>query len=89
MSDTIKKLDLPHPYIYGCLSGGMIAGELVAGNPLGADIGVTDMSLGGELQQFFQSEKLAIHITPNYKNTELYGALKNVFALYIGYLEGK
>jgi glycerol-3-phosphate dehydrogenase (NAD(P)+) len=38
---------------------------------------------------FFRSDTLAITLTPKYKNIELYGALKNIFALYMGYLEGK
>lgn len=67
----------------------MIASELVEARPLGADIGVSDLSIGSTLEEIFQSDTLTIRITSEYKNVELYGALKNIFALYVGYLEGK
>ncbi len=89
VSDTIADELGDFPYHYACLSWGMIAGELVAWNPLGADIGVSDSSIGVPLTALFASENLSIRITEDYKNTELYGALKNIFALYVGYLEGK
>ncbi len=89
VSDTLHKLSLPGWYIYGCLSGGMIASELVAWNPLGADIGISDMNVGVSLRSFFEGPNLAVNIIPQYKNTELFWALKNVFALYVGYLEWK
>lgn len=85
LADTIKDI----PYSYAALSGGMIAQELVSGAPLGATIGLSDMTLSLRLQDLFQSSKLSLSFSPEYKNIELYGALKNIFALYIGYLEGK
>ena len=61
----------------------MIASELVESRPLGADIGVSDVSIGQALVDIFQSDTLTIRITLDYKNVELYGALKNIFALYV------
>lgn len=39
------------------------------------------------LKKLFESETLEINITKQVKNTELAGALKNIIALYTGYLE--
>ncbi len=89
VSDTIADELGDFSYHYACLSWGMIASELVSWSPLGADIWVSDTSIGAPLTELFASDNLAIRVTGDYKNTELYGALKNIFALYVGYLEGK
>ena len=47
------------------------------------------MSIAEPLKDLFESDSLTIRITPEYRNTELFGALKNIFAIYVGYLEGK
>jgi glycerol-3-phosphate dehydrogenase (NAD(P)+) len=89
VSDTLSTILSDFPYQYACLSGGMIAGELFSWAELGADIWVSDMGTLEPLRTLFESDSLTIHITPEYKNIELFGALKNIFALYVGYLEGK
>lgn len=89
VSDTLQDEIGGFDYHYAVLSWGMIASELVEARPLGADIGVSDLSIGSTLEEIFQSDTLTIRITSEYKNVELYGALKNIFALYVGYLEGK
>ena len=89
VSDTLQDELGGFDYHYAVLSWGMIASELVEARPLGADIWVSDVSIGQALIGTFQSDTLTIRITLDYKNVELYGALKNIFALYVGYLEGK
>lgn len=63
--------------------------KLVAWSHLGADIWVSDLIIGEWLRNLFESNSLTIRITNEYRNTELFGALKNIFAIYVGYLEGK
>ena len=89
VSDQLKKELWTFPYHYGVLSGGMIAQEMIDKKILWADIGVMDHSTGILLKELFESPLLSIHISESYKNIELFWALKNLIALYIGYLEGK
>ena len=73
-------------YHYSVLSGWMIAGELVEQKILWADIAITDTTKWEELKALFESEKLAINLTcATTKSVELFGALKNLVALSIGY----
>jgi glycerol-3-phosphate dehydrogenase (NAD(P)+) len=74
-------------YYYAVLSGGMIAQELVDEKMLGATIACKNLEIAEKLQELFASEKLAIEISQNVKNTELIGSLKNIIALFAGYLE--
>ncbi len=89
VSDTLSDTLSGFTYQYASLSGGMIAQELFAWAQLGADIWVSEASIAEPLQTLFGSDSLSIHIVPEYKNIELLGALKNIFALYVGYMEGK
>lgn len=89
VSMTLESILAEFPYTYAVLSWGMIASEVVEQKVLGAQIGVLDDAIAQKLSTLFSSPLLSIEITKNYKNIELYGALKNIFALYSGYLEGK
>lgn len=89
VSDTLSDELWDFHYEYAVLSGGMIASELIEWKMLGADIATQDESIGKQLETLFRSSTLDIRLTKEVKNTELYGALKNIFALYVGYLEGK
>lgn len=85
-SDIVKQ-KLAQFHHYAVLSGGMIAEELVGWKKLWAQIACKDFEVGQELKDLFQSENLQISLSRDVKNTELFGSLKNVFALYMGYLE--
>lgn len=77
-------------YEYAILSGGMIAKEVVEWKPLWAQIGVTKMSAWIALTQLFIWTNLEVKISlRNIQTIELYASLKNVFAMMIGYYEGK
>ncbi len=89
VSDTIASELSDLDYSYSVLSGGMIAKELVDGKMLGAQIGTSDREKGEYIKYLFESPTLHIRLTESYKNIELYWALKNIIALYVGYLEGK
>lgn len=89
VSDTLNTRLPNHLYQYGVLSGGMIARELIDGFPLWAQIGITDIDLWERIKTLFQNSNLQITLSQEYKNIELYGALKNIIAMYTWYLEGK
>lgn len=89
VSSVLEEVLVWKSYSYAVLSGGMIASELAEGKKLGAQIAVSTPDIGPWLRSLFSSDQLTINLTDNYKAVELYGALKNIFALYMGYLEGK
>lgn len=74
-------------YRYSVFSGGMIAHELVNRAPLGVTIGVEYTEDGDVLREIFASDELAVDITTSVRDIELFGSLKNIFALYAWYLE--
>ncbi|MDD3303179.1 MAG: hypothetical protein PHN31_06505 [Candidatus Gracilibacteria bacterium] len=89
IGDDLKDLLKGVSYNYTCLSGGMIASDVVNGNIIGATIGVESEVLGESLKEYFETPifKVALY-TGRVKNIELAGALKNVFAIFSGYHEG-
>lgn len=89
VSDTIASELSGFDYSYSILSGGMIAKELIEWKMLGAQIGTSHREKWEYIKSLFESPNLNIHLSESYKNIELYGALKNIIALYVGYLEGK
>lgn len=76
-------------YNYAILSGGMIASELVEEKILWAQIACNDIDISQKLSSLFQNENLKISLSQNTKNIELFWSLKNIFALYMWYLEWK
>ncbi|MCH2188357.1 NAD(P)-binding domain-containing protein [Candidatus Gracilibacteria bacterium] len=76
-------------YEYAVLSGGMIAEEVVIGADLGTDIGVSSKATGEILYNIFSGRNLEVVIKDDIINIELYGSLKNIIAIIIGYYEGK
>ena len=87
-SDILAETLWDFPYTYAILSGGMIASELVEEKILWAQIATKNQEISQKLQYIFESEKLKISLSQDTKNIELFGSLKNIFALYMGYLEG-
>lgn len=88
-SDILQQELWDFGYHYAILSWGMIAQELVDEKILWAQIGARDSENWKKIQKLFQSQTLEITLSTQYKNIELYGSLKNVFALYMWYLEWK
>lgn len=89
VSDTIAWELSDFGYSYSVLSGGMIAKELIEWKMLWAQIGTSDIKQGEYIKFLFESPNLDVEFSSAYKNIELYGALKNIIALYVWYLEGK
>lgn len=89
ISEVIASKLQDFDYHYAVLSGWMIAQELVDEKMLGATIACKNLEIASKLQNIFASDTLKIEISQNVKNTELIGSLKNIIALFAGYLEGK
>lgn len=90
VSDTIKnKLSNFLNYNYAVLSWWMIAREVIDNAILWATLSWDNEEILLKIKDIFVSDKLDIKIDFDYKNTELYGSLKNVVSIYIWYLEEK
>lgn len=87
--DILSKELSDFDYHYAILSWWMIASELVEEKILWAQIGCKNEEISQKLQKLFQNEKLNISLSQNTKNIELFGSLKNIFALQMWYLEAK
>ncbi|NVP18028.1 NAD(P)-binding domain-containing protein [Candidatus Gracilibacteria bacterium] len=74
---------------YSVLSGGMLSFEVVAGKNISADLGVIDLEIGQKLVSLFQNKNFNINLSKNITNIELYGSLKNIMAIIIGYYEAQ
>lgn len=75
-------------YNYAILSGWMIAYELVEWKILWAQIWCKNNEILDNLKNLFESDKLKINISSETRNIELIWSFKNIFALYMWYLEG-
>lgn len=87
-SDILSEQLKDFSYNYSILSGWMIASELVEEKILWAQIWCKNKEVLEKLKSLFESDKLKINISIETRNIELIWSFKNIFALYIGYLEG-
>jgi len=70
------------------LSGPTFASELVRGFPSGAALACASPSLGLRVEPLFKSARFRLYHTTDVTGVEVGGALKNVFALMAGAVEG-
>lgn len=89
VSDNLKEELAWLEYHYNALSWWMIANELFYWKELWAQIWYSDEQTWLKIKELFETESLKIDLTPDYKNIELFWALKNVLAIYTWYLEWK
>ena len=76
-------------FVYGVLSGGMVASEFISGfGVFGADFACEDEAIGLDLQKLFSSRRLKVFLTDDVKGIEVAGALKNVISIASGFMDG-
>lgn len=85
LNEELKWFD----YNYAILSGWMIASEVIEWKVLWAQIWCKNKIILKKLKELFESNKLKISSSNEIKNIELIWSFKNIFALYIWYLEWK
>ncbi len=73
----------------GVLAGPNLAKEIMAGHPAGAVVALTDENIATRLQQVFSTRSFRVFIHHDVVGCELGGALKNVYAIAAGTVEGK
>jgi len=80
----ILKEEIHTNYIYAVLSGGTIAGEMIRGDPLAAEIACKNEKVAGELQQIFSTQNFRVYRNDDVTGVEIAGALKNPLAIASG-----
>lgn len=85
VSDLLKDKS----FDYAVLSGGMLSFEVVAWKNISADLWVIDLEIWKKLVSLFQNKNFNINLSKNITNIELYGSLKNIMAIIIGYYEAQ
>jgi len=91
MSEVIKEsLGTDNPVVnpVATLSGGMLAGDVAHGLPVGADIGCIDESALQVLDDLFKLTTIHIETTTDIIGIELAGAFKNLIAIGGGIIDG-
>ena len=73
---------------YAVLSGPSFAADIVEGHPVGLTLACKDLKLAKRLQEAWGREAFDIKVTDDVTGVELGGALKNVFAIGAGILDG-
>ena len=73
----------------GVLSGPNLAKEIMAGQPAGAVVAMTEQHIAARLQDVFSTPHVRVFSHHDVIGCELGGALKNVYAIAAGTVEGR
>lgn len=73
----------------GVLSGPNLAKEIMAGNPAAAVVALSEQNIASKLQAVFSTPTFRVFIHHDVVGCELGGALKNVYAIAAGTVEGQ
>ncbi|MFH1438947.1 MAG: NAD(P)H-dependent glycerol-3-phosphate dehydrogenase [Candidatus Woesearchaeota archaeon] len=84
LEEELKGFD----YTYSCLSGGMIAQEIIANKYLCAELACKKLGTAKKLADILKSDYLKICTTKDIIGVELAGAFKNVIAIGAGIFDG-
>lgn len=80
--------ELPPAYVYSVLSGGMIAGEILRGDPCSGEIACSDETISHELQELLSTTRFRLYRTDDVTGVEIAGALKNPLSIAAGIAHG-
>jgi len=73
----------------GVLTGPNLAKEIMAGNPTGSVVAISDQHIARCLQDVFMTPTFRVFLHHDVVGCELGGALKNVYAIAAGFVEGR
>lgn len=73
----------------GVLTGPNLAKEIMAGNPTAAVVAISDQNIASRLQEVFSTPTFRVFLHHDVVGCELGGALKNVYAIAAGTVEGR
>ncbi|HET9143926.1 NAD(P)H-dependent glycerol-3-phosphate dehydrogenase [Actinophytocola sp.] len=86
MTEIVAEIMPGHPA--GVLAGPNIAGEVVKGYAAAATIAMPDLRSAEMLQELFRTKLFRVYTGTDVIGVELAGALKNVFAIAVGFGDG-
>ena len=86
MSEVVSETLGSNPY--AILSGPSFAKDIVAGHPVGLTLASKNKTLRNQIQSLLNSDVFDIKVSDDVAGVELGGALKNVFAIGAGMLDG-
>lgn len=75
-------------YTYAVISGGTIAGEMIRGFPLSAEVACEDEDTASLIQNLFSTERFRVYRNDDVTGVELAGALKNPLSIATGIARG-
>ncbi|MDH3302491.1 MAG: NAD(P)H-dependent glycerol-3-phosphate dehydrogenase [Acidimicrobiia bacterium] len=87
MSQIIEQVLPDRPV--GVLTGPNLAKEIMAGHPTAAVIALADLNIARKLQQVFTTPTFRVFLHHDVIGCELGGALKNIYAIAAGMVEGR
>lgn len=73
----------------GVLTGPNLAKEIMAGNPAGAVVAISEQHIAQRIQSIFMTPNFRVFLHHDVIGCELGGALKNVYAIAAGAAEGR
>ncbi len=73
---------------FGAISGPGFAAEIANGKPTALTLGIADPELGAELQALLSTPTLRMYLSHDVQGVQLGGALKNVYAIACGIVNG-
>ncbi len=73
---------------FGAISGPGFAAEIASGKPTALTLGIADPELGAELQELLSTPTLRMYLSHDVQGVQLGGALKNVYAIACGIVNG-
>ncbi len=90
MSEVIKEelQGVPHKYHICALAGGMLAGDVILGNPVCAEFACEDLETAKRIAEALTTPNLRLYTNTDVLGVELAGALKNVIAITAGMFDG-
>ncbi len=87
MSQIVEQVLPDRPV--GVLTGPNLAKEIMAGHPTAAVIALADLNIARKLQQVFTTPTFRVFLHHDVVGCELGGALKNIYAIAAGMVEGR
>ena len=87
MSQIVEQVLPDRPV--GVLTGPNLAKEIMAGHPTAAVIALADLNIARKLQQVFTTPTFRVFLHHDVIGCELGGALKNIYAIAAGMVEGR
>ena len=86
--ELLSASKMAYSYTLSCLSGANLAGEILDGLPAATQISCADYAVAERLRNLFAKDTFKVYTSTDVVGSQLAGALKNVYALAAGLVDG-